>query len=223
MRLLPFLALDSMLMRPTVSEVDPQDFGEAVRFMREAHGWSGQFLGSKIFVDQSGISRLERGEMSPSLDQGRLLAKALGVTLDALVDVDVPTLRAAANRARGLVGYENALDRAARAVARWLIVRAETHAAPDTPADVLVLGALEAMRIEDERIAQSESKGMTGQPRRVPFNVDEFGLDAPPRSHPAEMDGWRTELDRAWSTEDREEPSIDPSDPDNPTQWAERF
>lgn len=206
-----------------MSESDPRTLGEAVRFMRKAHGWSAELLASKLFVDQSGISRLEGGQTSPNPDQLCRLADALGVTIDALVRVDVLALRRAANRARGLVGYNEALDRAARAVARWLIVRAETHDAPDTPADVLVLGALEAMRMEDDRAAQNESRGFAGPPRRVPYHVDEFGLDAPPRSHPAEMDGWRTELDRAWPTGDREEPSIDPNDPDTPTQWAEGF
>ena len=65
--------------------------GERVRALREERGWSQTELGVRSGVEQTIISRMERGRMSnPSHRAIAALASALGVTAEALVGQEPP-------------------------------------------------------------------------------------------------------------------------------------
>jgi len=60
--------------------------GARVRHEREKRGWTVRELARRAAVSPGAVSKLEGGaRLSPSLDLGKRLAKALGVTLDYLV------------------------------------------------------------------------------------------------------------------------------------------
>lgn len=59
---------------------------ERIRGLRLARGWSLDALASRCFLSPSTLSRIETGHRRIALDQLVPLAKALGTTLDDLVD-----------------------------------------------------------------------------------------------------------------------------------------
>lgn len=60
-------------------------FGEAVRAARTARGWSQERLAAESGLDRTYISGLERGVRNPALSTQERVAKALGVTIGALL------------------------------------------------------------------------------------------------------------------------------------------
>jgi transcriptional regulator with XRE-family HTH domain len=55
-----------------------------VRLFREAKGWSKAELARQSGVSESNIGRIEEGAVDPNIVRARALARALGVTIDAL-------------------------------------------------------------------------------------------------------------------------------------------
>lgn len=60
-------------------------FGENVRRLREARGWSLEQFSEKCGVSFSMIAQVERGLRAPSLSLAAMIADVLGVTLDYLL------------------------------------------------------------------------------------------------------------------------------------------
>lgn len=60
-----------------------QEFGEKLRSLREAKGWSQAELARRSGVRQANISRYEQGLREPSWSIAVALAAALGVNVDA--------------------------------------------------------------------------------------------------------------------------------------------
>lgn len=60
-------------------------FAKAVQKHRKAKGLSKSRLAEQAGLHQTYIGLLERGERSPNLDTAKAIAKALGVTLAALI------------------------------------------------------------------------------------------------------------------------------------------
>jgi uncharacterized protein len=58
------------------------DAGELIRATRRRHGLSQQRLALRTGTRQSAISRLERGDVSPSVDTLNLLLNAMGERLE---------------------------------------------------------------------------------------------------------------------------------------------
>ena len=54
-----------------------QDFGLAVRQLREAHGWSQEQLAAQSDLNRSYVGEIERGQVAPSLITLHKLAQAL--------------------------------------------------------------------------------------------------------------------------------------------------
>jgi transcriptional regulator with XRE-family HTH domain len=66
-------------------------FGQRVRILRIAQGWSGERLAQESSLTISTVSRTERGEREPLLSTVMLLMGALAVTpADFLADIPVP-------------------------------------------------------------------------------------------------------------------------------------
>jgi transcriptional regulator with XRE-family HTH domain len=67
------------------------DFGDRLLQLRKQRGWSQPELARKIGTSGDIIGRYERGEMTPSVQVARRLARALDVTVDYLVgEHDLP-------------------------------------------------------------------------------------------------------------------------------------
>ena len=60
--------------------------GEKIVQLRKQRGWSQQQLAKKIGTSGPIIGRYERGEMVPSVEVAKKLAKAFMITMDYLVD-----------------------------------------------------------------------------------------------------------------------------------------
>jgi transcriptional regulator with XRE-family HTH domain len=60
--------------------------GDKILSIRKDKGWSQQQLAKEIGTSGPIIGRYERGEMIPSVEVAKKLAKAFNVTLDYLVD-----------------------------------------------------------------------------------------------------------------------------------------
>ncbi|SFK61188.1 XRE family transcriptional regulator [Streptomyces pini] len=77
-----------------------------IRALRVAQGWSLEELASRAHLSQSSLSRIENGRRRLALDQLVTLARALGTTLDQLVEtaaddvVTSPTIDGAHGRMR---------------------------------------------------------------------------------------------------------------------------
>ncbi|MFP8886297.1 helix-turn-helix domain-containing protein [Streptomyces mangrovi] len=77
-----------------------------IRALRVAQGWSLEELASRAHLSQSSLSRIENGRRRLALDQLATLARALGTTLDQLVEtaaddvVTSPTIDGAHGRMR---------------------------------------------------------------------------------------------------------------------------
>lgn len=56
--------------------------------LRKANGYSQEVLAEKLGVSRQSVSKWERGEASPDIDNLMLLAKIYGVTLDELLDTE---------------------------------------------------------------------------------------------------------------------------------------
>lgn len=57
---------------------------------REKKGWTQEQLSKASGVSQSYISELEKGKKQPRVIYAKMLAKALGVPLDELIEDDQP-------------------------------------------------------------------------------------------------------------------------------------
>ncbi len=67
------------------------NLGKRIHELRKQRGWSQPAAGKMVGTSGAIIGRYERGEMTPSIEVARKLAKAFGVTLDYLVsDEDLP-------------------------------------------------------------------------------------------------------------------------------------
>jgi transcriptional regulator with XRE-family HTH domain len=110
------------------------DAGELVRRTRERHGVSQARLARRARTTQAVVSRIERGEASPSIDTVRRLLAAMGWELD----FDVRRSRwqdhdAAALEAFGLRDPQQRLDgvgRAARLTSALHGAAVQEHRAP---------------------------------------------------------------------------------------------
>ena len=57
------------------------DIGTQIRKKREEKGWSQTELANKVFLTQQSISKIERGEMLPSLDKIADFIRILGISV----------------------------------------------------------------------------------------------------------------------------------------------
>jgi transcriptional regulator with XRE-family HTH domain len=60
-------------------------FGAVVRRHRKAYGLSQGTLAEKAAIHHTHVGLIERGERNPSLDVANRVAKALGLTLSAMI------------------------------------------------------------------------------------------------------------------------------------------
>ena len=66
-----------------------QDFGLAVRQLREGHGWSQEQLAAQSDLNRSYVGEIERGQVAPSLITLHKLAQALQLgTTDLLAHAE---------------------------------------------------------------------------------------------------------------------------------------
>ncbi|BBL25940.1 MULTISPECIES: helix-turn-helix domain-containing protein [Comamonas] len=66
-----------------------QDFGLAVRQLREGHGWSQEHLAAQSDLNRSYVGEIERGQVAPSLITLHKLAQALHLgTADLLAHAE---------------------------------------------------------------------------------------------------------------------------------------
>ncbi len=61
------------------------NFGLAVRQLREKAGWSQELLAEKADLNRSYLGEVERGKVIPSLATAAKLAKALDISLSRLL------------------------------------------------------------------------------------------------------------------------------------------
>ncbi len=61
-------------------------FGENVRRLRKAHGWTQEELGERADLHRTYVGLIERGEKSISLVNAKKIADVLGVGLDLCMD-----------------------------------------------------------------------------------------------------------------------------------------
>lgn len=66
-----------------MSEIVGQ-FGDAIRQLREAQGWSQEHLAERADINRSYLGEVERGQATPSLVTAAKLAVALGTPLSSL-------------------------------------------------------------------------------------------------------------------------------------------
>ena len=59
---------------------------QRIKGLRLAHGWSLDALAARCHLSPSSLSRIETGGRRIALDQLTVIARALGTTLDALVE-----------------------------------------------------------------------------------------------------------------------------------------
>ena len=77
-------------------------FGETVRRLRQARGWTQEELAHRTGFDRKSINRIENASYSPSIDRLFPLAAALGVAAaDLLADVGHLHARPKPRKARG--------------------------------------------------------------------------------------------------------------------------
>ncbi|MFF1920789.1 helix-turn-helix domain-containing protein [Streptomyces sp. NPDC058221] len=79
-----------------------------IRSLRQAHGWSLDSLAERAFLSPSTLSRIETGHRRISLDQLSALARALGISLDQLVESvndDDVVIRPQRDEQRGLTTW----------------------------------------------------------------------------------------------------------------------
>ncbi len=86
-----------------------------IRGLRLAQGWSLDALAARCHLSASSLSRIETGHRRISVDQLVLIAKALGTTIDQLVetvDDDDVVVRAQRDEVRGVTTWQLAPERA---------------------------------------------------------------------------------------------------------------
>jgi XRE family transcriptional regulator, regulator of sulfur utilization len=66
-------------------EVLGRNFGGAVRYFRQVHGWTQQALAEQAHLDQSRIDAIEAGKIAPTLDIAGKLAHAFQIRLTQLI------------------------------------------------------------------------------------------------------------------------------------------
>lgn len=79
-----------------------------IRSLRQARGWSLDSLAGRAFLSPSTLSRIETGHRRISLDQLTALARALGTSLDQLVETvsdDDVVIRPQRDEQRGLTTW----------------------------------------------------------------------------------------------------------------------
>ncbi|MFB8029640.1 helix-turn-helix domain-containing protein [Streptomyces sp. NPDC056465] len=83
-----------------------------VRALRAAHGWSLDDLAARCHLSPSTLSRIETGHRRIALDQLTALARALGTSLDQLVETaaDDVVINPSHNPARGLTQWAMRAD-----------------------------------------------------------------------------------------------------------------
>ena len=67
---------------------DDNSIGKRVRRYRESRGWSQKELSEKTGLSQSGISKIETDELTPSVDKLQKVADVLGVALSDLITLE---------------------------------------------------------------------------------------------------------------------------------------
>jgi transcriptional regulator with XRE-family HTH domain len=85
-----------------------------IKGLRQAHGWSLDVLADRCFLSPSTLSRIETGHRRIALDQLVPIARALGTTLDQLVELasdDDVVIRPTRDEARGMTLWPLAGDR----------------------------------------------------------------------------------------------------------------
>ena len=61
-------------------------FGAKLRSLREQHGWSQEEFADRAGMHRTYVSSIERGIRNPTLSVLERLAKALGISIAALLD-----------------------------------------------------------------------------------------------------------------------------------------
>jgi transcriptional regulator with XRE-family HTH domain len=112
---------------------------QRIRGLRVARGWSLDTLAARCYLSPSTLSRIETGHRRIALDQLAPIARALGTTLDQLVesaDDDDVVIRPQRDQVRGMTTWMLSRERAPHGmtVAKMRIT------APARPADIGELG-----------------------------------------------------------------------------------
>jgi len=69
-----------------------QRFGQRLRELRQARGWTLEDLGEKADLAWNYVAQIERGERNVSIDNMAALADAMGTTLSVLLQEEAPTV-----------------------------------------------------------------------------------------------------------------------------------
>ena len=81
---------------------DPGEFaaavGEGIRVARQVHGWTQAQLAEGAGLSVNYVSRLERGEVGPSLFVASRIADTLGLSIEALIAGGGPPRRTSRRR-----------------------------------------------------------------------------------------------------------------------------
>ncbi|WP_033339724.1 helix-turn-helix domain-containing protein [Catenuloplanes japonicus] len=104
---------------------------QRIRGLRTARGWSLDELATRCLLSPSTLSRIETGHRRIALDQMTAIARALGTTLDALVESgtdDDVVIRPHRNEERGITTWLLSRD-SGQTVSKMRI----TRGAPDEP------------------------------------------------------------------------------------------
>jgi transcriptional regulator with XRE-family HTH domain len=138
---------------------------QRIRGLRTARGWSLDELASRAYLSPSTLSRIETGHRRIALDQLAPIARALGVTLDALVesgDDDDVVIRPHRDEARGTTtwllsreGAPNGVTVAKMRVTRKLPTELRVHPGRDW---FTVLSGTVALRLGDRTILVREGE-----------------------------------------------------------------
>lgn len=98
---------------------------QRIRGLRAARGWSLDELAARCLLSPSTLSRIETGHRRIALDQMTAIARALGTTLDLLVESDTDddvVIRPHRNEERGITTWLLARD-SSQTVAKMRITR----------------------------------------------------------------------------------------------------
>lgn len=82
-----------LMQDPKVAEAQQRlqpklDLGRQILDLRLAHGWTQKELAQRIGTKQANISRLENGQLNPSVDMLQKVADALGAELIVTLELD---------------------------------------------------------------------------------------------------------------------------------------
>jgi DNA-binding Xre family transcriptional regulator len=109
---------------------------QRIKSLRLARGWSLDALGARCHLSPSSLSRIETGHRRIALDQLTAIARALGATLDQLVETaedDDVVIRPQRDEAGGLTAWMLTRDRGPHGVtvAKLRITRTADQAGPE--------------------------------------------------------------------------------------------